>query len=61
MQGMALSNKEKQEAYRKRQAEQGLQEVRGIFLPPELHADLKAHAQKLLKKRKPAAALPLKD
>jgi hypothetical protein len=47
---MALSSKEKQEAFRQRRAEQGLQEVRGIFLPPELHAELKAHAAKLLKK-----------
>ena len=47
---MALSNKEKQEAYRARRAEQGLQEVRGIFLPPELHAELKAHAAKLAKR-----------
>jgi|GEM_PF-4591053 len=54
MQPMALSNKEKQEAYRQRRAEQGLQEVRGIFLPPELHAELKALAAKLLKKAQKA-------
>lgn len=27
----------------------GLAEVRGIYLPPELHTKLKEHAQKLLK------------
>lgn len=48
---MPMTNKDKQAAYRQRQAEQGLQEVRGIFLPPELHAELKAHAAKLLKRK----------
>jgi hypothetical protein len=50
---MALSNKEKQEAYRQRRAEEGLQEVRGIFLRPDLHAELKEYARKLAKKHKP--------
>jgi hypothetical protein len=45
---MALSNKEKQEAYRARRALLGMTEVRGIYLPPELHAELKAEAAKLL-------------
>lgn len=57
---MALSNKEKQEAYRQRRAEEGLQEVRGIFLPPDQHAELKEYARKLAKKRKPAIT-PGKD
>jgi hypothetical protein len=46
-----LSNKEKQEAFRARQALQGLQEVRGIFLPPELHAALKETARRMLEKQ----------
>jgi hypothetical protein len=48
MLGMAQSNREKQEAFRARQAMLGLKEVRGIFLPEELHASLKEHAAKLL-------------
>jgi hypothetical protein len=31
----------------------GMTEVRGIFLPFELHAALKAHAKKLIKSHKP--------
>lgn len=45
---MPQSNKEKQEAFRARQAMLGATEVRGIFLPPDLHADLKEYARKLL-------------
>jgi galactose-1-phosphate uridylyltransferase len=59
MLAMPLSNKEKQDAYRARKAELGLAEVRGIFLPPELHEKLKEAAKKLLRKvppsRKPTA------
>lgn len=51
--GMAQTNKEKQEAFRARQAMLGATEVRGIFLPPELHAELKAYAKTLAKKHKP--------
>jgi hypothetical protein len=53
---MRLSNKEKQAEFRRRQAEQGLQEVRGVFLPADLHADLKAHAAKLLAKHQRVTA-----
>jgi hypothetical protein len=45
--GMAQTSKEKQEAFRARQAMLGMTEVRGVYLPPELHAELKAHARKL--------------
>jgi rubrerythrin len=31
----------------------GMTEVRGVFLPPELHAALKEHAAKLLNAYKP--------
>lgn len=50
---MALSNKEKQEAYRARRAMLGMTEVRGVYLPPELHAELKKAASALLKRAKP--------
>jgi hypothetical protein len=46
---MPLTSKEKQEAFRAKREMLGLTEVRGIFLPPELHAKLKAEAQKMLK------------
>lgn len=45
---MPLSSKEKQEAFRARNAMLGLTEVRGIYLPPEKHAELKEMARKLL-------------
>jgi hypothetical protein len=45
---MPQTNKEKQDAFRARQAMLGLSEVRGIYLPPELHAELKAHAKRML-------------
>jgi hypothetical protein len=51
---MPLSNKEKQDAYRARKAMLGLTEVRGIFLPPELHEKLKEAAKKLLRKVPPS-------
>lgn len=47
---MPQTNKEKQESYRARQTLLGMTEVRGIFLPPDQHADLKAMAAKLRKK-----------
>lgn len=47
MQPMPLSSKEKQEAFRARHAMLGMTEVRGIFLPPELHAELKRLAKEL--------------
>jgi hypothetical protein len=47
---MAQTTKEKQEAFRARQAMLGLSEVRGIYLPKELHQALKDYAQKLLAK-----------
>lgn len=48
MEVMPQSSKEKQEAFRARQAMLGRTEVRGVFLPPTLHAELKAEAKKLL-------------
>lgn len=49
---MPQSTKERQEALRARRAMLGMTEVRGIYLPPEMHAELKAYAKKLAKKRK---------
>jgi hypothetical protein len=43
------TNKEKQEAFRARNAMLGMTEVRGIYLPPALHAKLKELAKKLNK------------
>lgn len=42
---------ERQEARRKRLLMEGLTEVRGIYLHPDQHAELKEHAQKLAKRR----------
>lgn len=46
--GMPQTSKEKQEAFRARQAMLGHTEVRGVFLPPALHAAIKEEARKLL-------------
>ncbi len=40
----------RQQALRARRLADGLTEVRGIYLPPSLHADLKAKAAAMLKK-----------
>jgi len=50
---MPQSSKEKQKAFRARNAMLGLTEVRGIFLPPEKHADLKKIAKTLSRPRIP--------
>lgn len=55
------SNKEKQEAFRARRAMLGMTEVRGIYLPPELHAALKDEATKMLRKADKKTAEPDKD
>lgn len=51
--GMAQSSKEKQEAFRARQAMLGHAEVRGIYAPPALHAAIKEAARKLVEQHKP--------
>lgn len=55
---MAQSTAERQKALRERRALLGLAEVRGIYLPPELHAKLKALASDLLAKHKPPTSPP---
>lgn len=47
---MTASSREKQQDYRARMALLGLSEVRGIYLPKELHQALKDYAAKLLAK-----------
>lgn len=42
---MAQTSKERQEALRARRAMLGYTEVRGVYLPPELHAELKSLAR----------------
>jgi hypothetical protein len=44
---MPQTTKERQEALRARRLMLGMTEVRGVYLPPALHAELKAHARKL--------------
>jgi hypothetical protein len=45
----AKTTTERVAALRARRASEGLSEVRGIFLPPDLHQTLKEQAAKLLK------------
>lgn len=42
------TNKARQAAFRKKKREDGLQEVRGIFAPPELHEAIKMAAKQIL-------------
>jgi len=44
----AKDTKERQQDFRARQRLLGLAEVRGIYLPPELHAKLKEIAHEML-------------
>ena len=55
---MAQSSKEKQEAFRARQAMLGHTEVRGIYAPPALHAAIKEAGRKLVAKHKPLEEFP---
>lgn len=48
--GMAQTNKERQEALRARRLMEGRTEVRGVYLHPDQHAELKAFAKKLAKR-----------
>lgn len=42
------TNKARQATFRKKKREDGLQEVRGIFAPPELHEAIKEAAKQIL-------------
>ena len=46
----AKTTSERQESLRMRRALLGLAEVRGIYLPPDMHAAIKAQAAKMLSK-----------
>lgn len=46
----AQTTRERQEALRARRAMLGQTEVRGIYLPPAMHAELKRQAKLLLRK-----------
>jgi len=46
----AKTTAERQESLRARRAMLGTTEVRGIYLPPEMHAALKEYARKLVKR-----------
>lgn len=50
----AKTTTERVAALRQRRASEGLTEVRGIFLPPDLHPVLKARAAKLVKASAPS-------
>lgn len=50
MERMAQSSKEKQQDFRARMTLLGMTEVRGVYLPPELHSELKEHARRLLER-----------
>jgi hypothetical protein len=46
-----ISGKDRQKALRKRQAEAGLAEVRGILAPPLRHPEVKEDAAKVLRRK----------
>ncbi|WP_156902036.1 hypothetical protein [Azohydromonas australica] len=48
----AKSNKERQEALRQRREEQGMTELRGLYAPTELHAEIKQRIRHWLKSRR---------
>ena len=48
---IAKTNSDRQREFRARQAEQQATEVRGIFAHLDDHADIKAHAGKLARRR----------
>jgi hypothetical protein len=51
---MPKSSQERQQAYRARKVIlDGMTEVRGIYLPPDLHAAIKKLAADMLKKQPP--------
>lgn len=51
---MSQSPAQRQAARRQRLKDEGLEEVRGIFLPPAQHARLKAAARRLIPAKPPA-------
>jgi len=51
----AQTTAERQAAFRQRKAAAGETEVRGIFAPPEQHAEIKAAAAKVRRKNEKTA------
>lgn len=49
----AKTNAERQAAYRQRKREQGHPEVRGIYAPAKLHAEIRALIRKFIAAVKP--------
>ncbi len=52
----AKTNAERQRQYRDRKAQEGETEVRSIYAHPDDHQAIRAHAEKLARKRKKALA-----
>lgn len=57
----AQSTRERQEALRARRLMLGMTEVRGIYLRPDQHAELKTYAKRLAKKSPPSSLESKKD
>ena len=53
-----LSASERQARFRAKRAEAGMTEVRGIFLPPDLHATLKRAAEGMVAEAIPHRTAP---
>lgn len=53
---LAMTSAQRQRNLRAKRAKQGMAEVRGIYLPPELHADIKALARAMVEKLERARA-----
>lgn len=49
------STNERQQAFKQRQKEAGLKEIRNLWAPPEHHERIKAYAKKLQAKNTPDA------
>lgn len=47
-----MTTAEKQRALRQRRADEGLTELRGVYAPTDLHAELKQKIAKWLKQKK---------
>jgi hypothetical protein len=55
-----MTSKEKQDAYRARQAMLGRKEVRGIYAPPEQHAAIRDAAAEIVAKQTEPKVKPQK-
>lgn len=55
---IAKTTAERQREFKARKAAEGMTEVRGIFAPPDRHADIREAAAKALRKPKKAKDHP---